>query len=141
MKKELTKSEKVSMSITDIAKAVRKDIKETFGKNIKCSVRSKKFAGGTSLTVEIKKCSLDLIKSEEEFDEEHMDLRLQNPDVYKRVKLRYHRNDIIAVKDEVTEKINDIVNFYNFDESDYMVDYYCVNFYYSGVTGNSIEVF
>ena len=140
MKKQLTKSEKVAMSITDIAKAVRKDLKAEFGKNIKFSVRSQKFSGGTSLTVKIKKCAIDFIKSEEEFDEEHMDFRLQNPDVYKNLKRRYHRNDIIAVKDEVKERIDGIVNFYNFDESEPMYDYFCVNFYYHGVGGSDIEV-
>ena len=140
MAKELTKSEKINMDIADIAKAVRKDIKNEFGNKIKCSVRSKRFAGGTSLSVELKKCSIDLIKSEEEFDEEYMDYRLTNPDLFKRLKLRYHRNEILAVKEEVTQKINEIVDAYNFDESDYMIDYYCVNFYYHGVSGNDIEV-
>lgn len=140
MKKELTKSDKINMSITDIAKAVRKDLKKEFGKNIKFSVRSQKFSGGTSLSVQIKKCAIDFIKSEAEFDEEHLDYRLQNPDLYKNLKLRYHKNDIIAVKDEVKEKIDNIVNFYNFDESEPMYDYFCVNFYYHGVGGNNIEV-
>jgi len=140
MVKELTKSEKVAMSITDIAKAVRKDLKKEFGKDIKFSVRSQRFAGGSSLTVQIKKCAVDYIKSEEEFDEEYMNFKLENPDVYKNLKLRYHRNDIIAVKDDIKERIDNIVNYYNFDESEPMYDYFCVNFYYHGVSGRNIEV-
>ena len=140
MKKELTKTEKINMSITDIAKAVRKDLKAEFGKDIKFSVRSQKFSGGTSLTVEIKKCILDFIKDEEAFDEEYLNYKLENPSLFKNLKYRYHNNDIIAVKDEIKERIDNIVNFYNFDESDIMTDYFCVNFYYHGVNGRNIEV-
>jgi len=140
MKKELTKSEKISMDITEIAKAVRKDIKKEFGKDIKCSVRSNRFAGGCSLSIEIKKCSSNLIKDEKDFDDEYINYKLTNPDLFKNLKKRYYRNEMIAIKNEVTEKINDIVNYYHYDESEPMFDYYCVNFYYTGVDGYNIEV-
>ena len=119
MRQELTKSEKISMSITEIAKEVRKDLKKEFGKKIKFSVRSHKFAGGTSLSVDIKKCSKEFLETENE--------------VGTIIKLP-------SVKEEVRTKINDIVNFYNFDESDPMIDYFCVNFYYHGVGGYNVEV-
>lgn len=140
MKQELTKQEKINMDIKDIAKAIRKDLKKEFGKDIKFSVRISRFAGGQSLSVNIKQCSEKFFRSEADFEREYMEEKLTMPSVYENIKKRFDRRDAFAVKKEVRQKVDDIVNFYNYDESEPMYDYFNVNFYYSGVDGDNIEV-
>jgi hypothetical protein len=107
--------------ITDIAKAIRKDIRKAIkdGKlpTMKTSVRTSRFSGGQSLTVEIK--SFDGAIHTEDY------LRQITADQnYQLGTLRY--------SDEMTkaiETLESIVGNYRYDNSDPMTDYFECNFY------------
>ena len=145
MFKELTNEEKQeqarlrNMDITDIAKAVRKDLKKEFGKTMKFSVRTKRFTGGQELTVTIKKANESYFKTLKEFEQEHLFEKLDNPSLYESLLTRFKRHDYNALKDEVVKKVNEIANNYNFDNSVSQIDYFDNN-YYCFVGGDRIEV-
>lgn len=88
-----------NMDIKDIAKLVRKDIKEAFpNTNYKFSVRIERFSMGRSLKVYVNNTGL-------------MPRSVQ--------------------ASTIESKIQEIVDQYNFDDSDWLSDYSHVNFYSS----------
>lgn len=95
------------LDITDIAKLVRKELKEVYPNN-KHSVRIERFAGGESITVETT-----------------VDFPVWQHDE------RGYRDGRTPMASEMQAKISAIVNAYNFDDSDSMTDYFHVNFYSS----------
>ena len=143
--KELTEQEQQEqrklayMDITDIAKAIRKDLKQEFGKSMKFSVRTSRFTGGRSLSVTVKKASAEHFKTLQDFEQEHMTEKLSNPSLYENLLFRFNRNDYLAIKNEVRTKIEAIANKYNYDNSVSQIDYFDVN-YYCNVDGDRIEV-
>ena len=145
MFKKLTKEEEQEqarlrhMDITDIAKAIRKDLKKEFGKSMKFSVRTSRYTGGQSLTVTIKKADIKYFKTIEQFEQEHLFEKLDNPSLYESLLEQFKRHDYNAIKDEVLKKIDLIANNYNYDNSVSQVDYFDVN-YYCFVGGDRIEV-
>lgn len=136
MNQKLTQSELRHMPLKEIAKIVRKNLKAEFGKNAKFSVRCR---GYNALSVEVKKASADLFMTLEEFEDGHSRYKLQNPAIYENLKYRFERRDYIALKEDVYEKIVEIVNEYNFDNSDPYTDYCDVN-YFTNIGGVEIEV-
>lgn len=115
------------MTTKEIAKLIRKDFKKEFDKTIKFSVRT----DYNSITAKIKAISTEHLMTKEEFKEymicsNHFDE--MNYDYYmkayetKKFK-KYH------LKEETYEKIMQIMNKYNYDNSDSMTDYFDVNYY------------
>jgi hypothetical protein len=106
-------------STTEIAKMIRKEVRR-FAKRekIKVSVRTENFTGGSEIRVEITEIRFD------PFTEEWKD------------HLRTDRNTLPGCRHKycphmrwLIRKIERIVNEYNFDDSDGMIDYFSCNFY------------
>lgn len=136
MNQTYTQSELRHMPLKEIAKAIRKNLKSEFGKNAKFSVRCR---GYNALSVDVKKANADLFMTLEEFEESHSRYRMTNPAIYENLKYRFERRDYIALKEDVYERIVEIVNEYNFDNSDPYTDYCDVN-YFTNIGGTEIEV-
>jgi len=117
-----------NLDIKDIAKLVRKDLKKEFGKDCKFSVRIHRYSGGQSLTVSCKQATDDIIYSYEELCEKADFERLQydNPQLYEHLDERYKKEQYLT--DETLARINEIVDYYNYDDSDIYYDYYEVGF-------------
>ena len=103
-------------------------MKKEFGKDCKFSVRIHRYSGGQSLTVSCKKATDDIIYSYEELCEKADFERLQydNPQLYEHLDKRYQKEQYLT--DETLARIKDIVEYYNYDESDIYYDYYDVGF-------------
>ena len=117
-----------NLDIKDIAKLIRKDLKKEFGKDCKFSVRIHRYSGGQSLTVSCKKATDDIIYSYKELCEKADFERLQydNPQLYEHLDKRYQKEQYLT--DETLARIKDIVEYYNYDESDIYYDYCDVGF-------------
>ncbi|MDP2684939.1 MAG: LPD29 domain-containing protein [bacterium] len=100
------------IDISEIAKKVRKEIKEKFP-NIKTSVRISRFSGGQSLDVDITGCDFNPVNPEWD----SVDYSYPSKQIYTDEGLQLLKN------------IKKIVNQYNFDYSKIEVDYFHVNFY------------
>lgn len=102
-----------------IAKQIRKDLKETFGKKAKFSVRISRYSLGQSISIKIKDIDDSLCyKNEEEARKEQ-----------RRPWISYDFTNYKYVKDEVIDKIHEIHRKYNYDESNPMIDYFNVGYY------------
>lgn len=100
-----------NLNFKEIAKLIRTDLKNTFGKDIKFSVTTKYYAGGKSINVEIKETIRNYL----------------NP---LNIKFPNERHSIyIGEGNELIEQIENIINKYNYDNSDSMTDYFDVRFY------------
>jgi len=108
------------LDVVEIAKRVRKDLKQEYS-GCKFSVRIQRFSMGRSLDVTIK----------------HTDFQVVNPD---RVRFRVENPEWDYAKTNAPElyttegeallkRVKEIVQAYNFDDSDSMSDYYRVNFF------------
>lgn len=117
-----------NLDIKDIAKLVRKDLKKEFGKDCKFSVRIHRYSGGQSLTVSCKEATDDIIYSYEELCDKADFERLQydNPQLYEYLDKTYQKEQYLT--DETLARIKEIVEYYNYDESDIYYDYYDVGF-------------
>lgn len=112
------------LSIVDIAKAVRCDIKAAVKSaelpaGLKASVRVSKYSMGQSLTVTIR-CAPFAIVSRE-----HVAWALENPDTSFSLGPDYYTEQAKSVVSELERIVAD----YNYDRSDVLSDYFCVNFY------------
>lgn len=107
------------LDVVEIAKRVRKDLKREYP-GCKFSVRIQRFSMGRSLDVTIK----------------HTDFQVVNPD---RVRFRVENPEwdypqtnapeLYTTEGEaLLKRVKEIVQAYNFDDSDSMSDYYRVNF-------------
>lgn len=117
------------LDIAEIAKLVRKDLKEEFGKDNKFSVRIKRFSGGQSLDVTCRKANADLCYTYEELcDKANFEwLKHDDPDLHKYLDKKY--KEVQFLTDETVKRIKSIVDNYNYNESDSYTDYYDVGFY------------
>jgi hypothetical protein len=114
------------LDITDIAKAVRKDIKQAIKAGdlpqLKCSVRISRFAGGRSLNVYVKSFDGPVINPEF--------IRLEKEHPHEYYIARSRGVDRFTDKaGNALELLKTIVGSYNMDGSDVQSDYFCVNFY------------
>lgn len=91
------------LTTKDIAKLIRSDLKNQFGKTVKFSVRTHYFSMGSEINIYIKSASSSLFKED--------------------------GNKIQNLNDEVLEKIKAVVDKYQTVESDPYHDYYNTNFY------------
>ena len=110
------------LSIREIATLIRKDLKKYSTKDgYKFSVRSEVFRGGQSIAVTIRSIPEGITVETPEF----VTWREQNPhSSYFNAPQRYS-DELTALIDDV----KDIVNAYNFDDSDSSSDYFHNNFY------------
>ena len=97
--------------IKDIAKLVRKDLKETFGKDFKFSVTISRYSMGQSLDVSILESIRNYLNPTRVKDEN------SDESLY------------ISEGFEVLDKIKEKVDQYNYDNSDSQTDYFDVNFH------------
>ncbi|KXB08674.1 hypothetical protein AKJ59_00630 [candidate division MSBL1 archaeon SCGC-AAA385M02] len=145
--KELTKKEKINLGTKEIAKRIRKQLKKEFP-DCKFSVRIKRYSGGSSITVSFmkadRKVKMDFDKIPQGWFNRYLDIRsiedlrkLQNED--------YHQLNQHTLKQEygghwcngvfltrqghlLLKRVVQIADYYNYDDSDMMTDYYSVNF-------------
>ena len=101
------------LSTTEIAKLIRKDIKKEHPE-IKCSVISKYYAGGSSIDIYIKEMPFNPINPDFDFENGFTnDITPQYTEQFKTLEA-----DVEAIH-----------NKYNYNKSDAMVDYFDVNYY------------
>ena len=93
--------------VKKIAKEIRKDLKEVFGKEFKFSVRIQRFSGGQAINIDIK----------------------QAPKYACYVDTEMYPDPRTYVKKYIIKQIKKITDHYNYDDSDIMTDYFNVGFY------------
>lgn len=91
------------LTTKDIAKMIRADLKNEFGKTAKFSVRTNYFSMGSEINIYIVSAKDEMFKED--------------------------GNKIQDLNDEVVDKIKEIVGKYQTVESDLYHDYYNTNFY------------
>jgi len=94
------------LRLKEIAKLVRKDLKAEFGPEWKFSVRTRSYAGGQSLDVDVKTAPTPL-----------------------RSKWGEENGFYTETGAKANEVIRSILDAYNYDGSDIMIDYFDVRFY------------
>lgn len=103
---------------TDTAKLIRKELRVRFPQ-VKASVRTQYFAGGSSIDIRIMECGFNPVNPK--FDpNDYQAPMYRNP--------RYTEEGRQLLKD--TREIGDS---YRFDDSDGMIDYFNTNFYFDVV--------
>ncbi|MCD6199286.1 MAG: hypothetical protein J7K15_12105 [Deltaproteobacteria bacterium] len=115
------------LSSTEIARAIRKDLKKAFP-NCKFSVRKADFAGGRSITVSLMAAPFKVIeKVESEYDKTYYQINNYCLDKYlssdSRLQLTPQAVDLL-------KKVTDIAQAYNYSNCDSQIDYFDVNFYF-----------
>jgi len=134
------------MNTKEIAKQIRKDLKEM--KGFKFSVRCEFFSMGSSIDVSIMESPIRLIRNMSEIPE---DINMQHyirADIERMQCKKYHQlNHIINNREydvntwnngvfltvdgfNAVNKVIDIINHYHVDKSNSQIDYFDVNFYY-----------
>ena len=107
-------AETENLSTTDIAKRIRKDIKQQFPTR-KCSVRTEYFSMGSSINVKIKDPGFNPINP------------AYNPNEF--INEQNHKYTEEALK--LRKAIERIGDQYRYDDTDGMIDYCNTNFYYN----------
>ena len=115
----------------EIAKWIRKDLKKEFGKTIKFSVTSAVYP--REINVKIKQISMEHIIPENEFKEYMICSYLFDEDRYDEYMKPYtagtNKFKKYHLKEDTYEKIQKIINKYNYDNSDPYTDYFDCNYY------------
>ena len=112
-----------NLTTTEIAKRFRADVKEAVSRGelpaMKVSVRTRHFAGGSSIDVTVQR--IDGVE------------RVANPEALRLAVVDphgFHRVPRLApAVEDVRSKLARMLNAYNFDDSDIASDYFCVRFY------------
>jgi len=148
----LTKSEKISLSTTEIAKRIRQQLKVEF-RGCKFSVRSEYYSMGSSVSVYLMKADIRIKRSFEELMDYIFMRYKQNhytPDQVKQLQGEgYHQlnpytlrgdydpdhwcNGVFLTEEghKFLKRVVEIADHYNYDDSDIQTDYYSVNFSFS----------
>lgn len=118
-----------NLDIKDIAKLVRKDIigamkNGSLPKPFKASVKISRFSGGVSLDVTIKQLP-DGFKL---FSDNYLEQQKRKIAGEQIEHMPYYKTRTKEIQD-IEKTIKDIVEAYNYDNTDVMVDYFDVNFY------------
>jgi len=145
--KTLTRFEKINLSTTEIAKRIREQLKEEF-KNCKFSVTTEYYSMGSSISIYLMKSDRKVIRDFKDISEvAFLGLnRYTKEEVENLQKTKHHQLNQFQLKEEfdvnswcngvflteeghnLLKRVVEIVDQYNFDESDSQTDYYCVNF-------------
>ena len=149
----LTKSEKISLSTTEIAKRIRQQLKAEF-RGCKFSVRSEYYSMGSSVSVYLMKADRQIKKRFEELDpfvlfkvrgrsnyDEDQVKRLQGENYHQLNEYTLRReydpdfwcNGVFLTEEghKLLKRVVEIADQYNYNDSDSMTDYYSVNFSFS----------
>ena len=133
LKKEKTKEEidRIhDLPIKDIAKQIRKDLKERFWNKFKFSITSER-----------NKIDVHIMEWDIEFYTKEYRKALEKEDYDKlkelKQKMATWEKNIVFIEEslELLNEIEKIRNLYNHDNSDHMIDYFDVNYYWSTKIG------
>lgn len=91
----------------DIAKLIRKELKKEYP-NCKFSITIQRYSGGQSLNIDLMECNFEVFKKDKDG--------------------RFFKNYTDESK-EILSNVKNLVNQYNYDDSDGMIDYFNTNFY------------
>jgi len=147
--KQLTKSEKSNLSTTEISKIIRQQFKKEFP-GCKFSVTSQYYSGGSSISVYLKESKIKIIRDFKDINEVALldyESRGYTKEQLKDFQSNKHHglnpyslredfneynwcNGVFLTEDgfKLLKRVVEIVDYYNYDESDSQTDYYCVNF-------------
>jgi len=127
-----------NLSLKEIAKIVRKELKEKFPK-CKFSVRTEYYSMGQSLHLSLMSGPFDAFVEEAdtgrlpEIDADRVKRHLERCKETQHTQInQYYIDDDSVMSDrckEVMKEAISIVNSYNYDDSDGMIDYFDTNFY------------
>lgn len=138
--------ELIIMGTKEIAKLIRKDLKEM--KGFKFSVRCEFFSMGSSIDVSIMESPIRLIRNMSEIPEDIDMQHYTRSDIERMQGKNYHQlnhirdnreydenvwnNGVFLTHDgfKAVNKVIDIINKYHINRSDSQTDYFDVNFYY-----------
>ncbi len=128
---ERTYSQKhqADMGIKDIAKAVRKDIKDAQKSGdlpqMKVSVRIQRYSGGQSLHVDIKEFPIQFLNAYRvKLSQEHSNVFVGNLPSEHPARELY-----TPLAKKALDSLQSLANAYNYNGSEIMVDYFDVNYY------------
>ena len=104
------------LSTKDAAKLIRRDIRLKYGKDLKTSVRTEHFAGGSAINIKVKDWVQNPI----------------NPDWYPKGQWNSIYNQRYTEDGrQLLHDLKEIANQYRWEDSDSMIDYCSCNFYLS----------
>ena len=146
---ELTKTEKINLGTTEIAKRIRKQLKTEFP-GCKFSVTTKQYSGGSSIDINLMKAHKKVIKDIKDISEIAIarlgDIHTRES-IEQRQKKTYHQLNQYTLREEyndrdwcngvflteqghnLLQKVVKIADYYNYDDSDLQTDYFSVNYY------------
>lgn len=142
---QITKTQKINLSTTEIAKLIRKELKEKFPQ-CKFSVRSEYYSMGSSITISIMKANFKVKADLKDVDCTNYLTSHDLEQIEKLQNNKYHQLNPYTLREEyrkdswcngvfltekahkVLQEVVKIADKYNWDESDPMTDYYDVNF-------------
>lgn len=149
--KALTKSEKIALGTKEIAKRIRRQLKREFPR-CKFSVVTQYFSMGSSITVSLMKADRRVKANFDEITEKALFIYERNNYSKERIKdmqnENYHQlnqnqlrepydpdtwcNGVFLTKEghALLYRLVNIVDYYQFDESDIRTDYHNTNFYF-----------
>jgi len=158
MERELTKSEKISLGTREIAKRIRRQLKEEFP-GCKFSVVMDRYSGGSSITVALMKADRKVKQDFDKIPENTLHNYINRgyshytkDELEKEQNRKYHQlghgpgfyhyqeydgrhwcNGVFLTYQGymLLKRVSQIANQYNYDDSDSMADYYSVNFSFS----------
>ncbi len=135
------------MTTKEIAKKIRQDLKVL--KGYKFSVRTDSYSGGSSISVNVMKSPVRMIRTPGEIPENVNVYNYTREQINDMQTKKYHQLSNYSLNDEYEEetwnngvflteaghndlmKVNEIIKKYHWDESDSSVDYFHTNFYYN----------
>lgn len=150
--KPLSRSEKINLGTTEISKRIRKQLKQEF-KGCEFSIRTSLYSGGSSINISLIKADFKVIKDLSKITEKalfnytEVDGLRTREDIKRLQEDKHHQLNEYGLREEydedkwcngvfLTEKghnlfkrIIEIVDLYNYNDSDPQTDYFNVNFY------------
>lgn len=145
----LTKSEKINLGTKEIAKRIREQLKNKFN-GCKFSVSIERYSGGSSISVYLMESNIKVVEDYKNLTEEQKFKYLQDGRTEENLKAMqeggHYQLNQYTTKEEykkdcwnngvflteegrnLLKEVCEIVNYYNYDDSDPMTDYYSVNF-------------
>lgn len=147
---QLTQTEKINLSTSEIVKQIRQKIKEKF-KNCKFSVTKNSYSGGCSITISLMEANFKVFKDFKDLSERAINKytaeRYTEAQLKEMCLRRYAQLNHYTIREDynpdlwnngqfLTEQAHNtlkeavnIAQYYNYDNSDSMTDYFDVNFY------------
>lgn len=143
---QLTKQEKNNLSTTEISKLIKQQLKKEF-KDCKFSVSSSYYSMGSSISIYLMESNIKIIRDFKDISEiAFLGLNRTKEEIKQFQEKKYHQLNPYSLRDDFDEdnwsngvfltengfkllkRVVEIVDYYNYDESDSQTDYYCVNF-------------